>query len=451
MQSPKLIKPVLNRDYPTISYGNGVFLYDTNGKKYLDGSSGAVTANIGHGNPEIVKVMTEQAQKISFVYRSQFTSEPAEELAEKMSQISQGDLNSTFFVNSGSEATETAMKIAIQYWQERGVKGKNKILSRWMSYHGITIGALSMSGHPARRSRFVPLLEDYPTVSPPYCYRCPFHSTYPDCQLMCALELEKAIKRVGQEHIAAFIAEPIIGAAGAAVVPPSNYYKTIKEICNRYNILFIADEVMTGFGRTGKMFAMEHWHVQPDIVAIGKGMGAGYTPIAATLVSDTVMEPILHGSKQIMSGHTFSANPLSAAVSLAVINYIEKNQLIFKSEKMGNYLFKKLKKLQNKYSIIGDVRGKGLLIGVEFVTDVINKLPFHKEVDLTNHIIGKAFSNGLIVYPASSGVEGIEGDAILIAPPLTITSEEVEELISLFERTILDVQNELQVNGIFPA
>jgi adenosylmethionine-8-amino-7-oxononanoate aminotransferase len=445
-----LIKPILDQDYPVISHGQGVYLYDTDGKRYLDGSSGAVTATIGHNVKEIIDVMTEQAKKISFVYRSQFTNEPAELLAEKLSFISPGDLQWSFFVNSGSEATETAMKIAIQHWQEKKIKGKNKILSRWMSYHGITLGALSMSGHITRRARFVPLLHDYPNVSPPYCYRCPFHSSYPSCALMCAHELEKVIHRIGAEHIAAFIAEPVVGAALGALVPPEGYYQTIKEICHKNDILFIADEVMTGIGRTGKMFAMEHWDVEPDILVLGKGLGAGYTPIAACLASNKVMEPILNGSKLVMSGHTYSANPQSAAVALAVINYIEKNKLVKSAQLKGQYLLKKLKQLQQKSPIIGDVRGKGLLVGMEFVSDLKSKLPFKKEWNVSQCVIQTAQNNGLIVYPATAGNER-EGDAILIAPPLTIQTNEIDELVDLLEKTISDVQRELQRKGIISA
>ncbi|MES9682291.1 aspartate aminotransferase family protein [Gottfriedia acidiceleris] len=431
MERDYLIKPLLGQHYPMISHGKGVYLFDKDGNRYIDGSSGAITVGIGHGVEEIIDVMTEQAKQVSFVYRSQFTSEPAEKLAKKLSDITQGDLNWTFFVNSGTEATETAMKLAIQHYQEKGMKGKNKILSRWMSYHGITIGALSMSGHPLRRQRFVPILEDYPSVSPPYCYRCPFNLEHPSCDLACASELETAIDRIGPEHIAAFIAEPIIGAAGGAIVPSKGYYQRIKAICEKYDILLIADEVMTGLGRTGKMFAMEHWGVQPDIVTLGKGLTSGYTPMAATIASDRVIEPIMQGSKLVMSGHTFSANPLSAAVSLAVIEYVEKHNLVQAAEEKGNYLMNKLQGLKEKFPFIGDVRGKGLLIGIEFISGI-----------KSSSFIQKVMSKGLLLYPSVAGKNGKEDSAFMIAPPLTITYEELDELLQILTVSLKELEME---------
>lgn len=442
-----LIKPQLNKEYKEVVYGYGIYLFDEDGKRYMDGSSGAVSASIGHGIKEVVEAMDDQAKKVSFVYRSQFTTEPSEQLARKISEWTPGDVNWSFFVNSGSEANETALKIAIQYWQEKGQPNKKKFISRWMSYHGITIGALSMSGHIKRRERFVDLLEDYPTISPPYCYRCPFKKKYPDCELACANELEQAINRMGPEHIAAFIAEPIVGAAGGAIVPPPGYYERIKQICDQYNILFIVDEVMTGIGRTGKKMAINHWNVVPDLITLGKGLSGGYTPIAATVVSDRIMEPIHKGSGSIMSGHTFSANPQSTATALAVMNYMEKHNLVKDTREKGRFLLNECKQLASKYSIVGNVRGKGLLIGLEFVSDFFQKIPFQKEIDVTSMVVDKAQQKGLLVYPASAGEDGDGGDAILIAPPLIITQEEMRQLMTILEETIREVQFDLQLDG----
>jgi adenosylmethionine-8-amino-7-oxononanoate aminotransferase len=430
-----LIKPMLDEEYPMIDYGKGVYLFAKDGKRYLDAASGAVTANIGHGVTEIIEAMNEQAKKVSFVYRSQFTSEAAEKLAEKIAQMTPGDLNWSFFVNSGSEATETAMKMAIQYWQEKGVQTKTKVLSRWVSYHGITLGALSMSGHPLRRARFVPLLEDLPVIHPPYCYRCPYQLQAPSCSYLCAQELETAINRIGADKVAAFIAEPVIGAAGGAIAPPNDYFKTIKKICDKHDILFIADEVMTGSGRTGTMLACEHWDVTPDIVALGKGMGAGYAPIAAAVASDKVMEPIMKGSKAVMSGHTLSANPQSCAVALAVLEYIEKNEIMKKVKGKSVYLGHLLDKLKSQFSFIGDVRGKGLLFGIEFVKDSRLKTSFSRSANVTQKIVAIAKEKGLLVYPANAGIDGVNGDAIIISPPLTISKREMEELALLLKET----------------
>ncbi|ART76711.1 aspartate aminotransferase family protein [Sutcliffiella horikoshii] len=443
MDQSYLIKPLLDKEYPVISHGNGVYLYDVTGKKYLDGSSGAVTASIGHHVQAVIDAMADQASKVSFVYRSQFSSVPAEKLATKLSSITPGDINWSFFVNSGTEAVETAMKISIQYWQEVGKTDKNQIISRWKSYHGITIGALSLSGHADRRKRFEPLLEKSPVVEPPYCYRCPFNLEYPSCGLKCAEDLERAILEIGNENIAAFVAEPVIGAAAGAICPPEGYYQKISEICKKHDILFIADEVMTGIGRTGKMFAMEHWHVTPDIICIGKGMSAGYTPIAATLVSERIVESILKGSKVIMSGHTYSANPQSAAVALAVIEYIESQNLVSNGEQLGDYLLQKLSQLKQTYSFIGDVRGKGLLLGLEIVADHATKYPYSQEKAVTPRLVELAQKNGLLIYPASAGIEGIGGDAVIIAPPLSINQQEMDELITILELTLNELQAEL--------
>jgi len=448
VKASSLIKPMLLHTYTMIDRGEGVFLYDEDGKQYLDASSGAITANIGHGVDEIKQAILNQLDKVAFVYRSQFTNEPAEQLANKIDEMTSQGLKYSFFVNSGSEATETALKIAVQYWQEMGEPRKTRIISRWMSYHGITLGALSMSGHPARRDRFVSLLESFPSISPPYCYRCPFNKSYPSCNLMCAEELQSMIRKIGKENIAAFICEPVIGAAGGAIPSPDGYLQRIKQICEQNDILFISDEVMTGIGRTGAMLACEHGDIEPDIVALGKGMSGGYTPIAATLVSEKVMEPIIKGSGSIMSGHTFSANPLSCAAALAVISYIEKNNIVQHVEQKGIMLQMELVKLQMKYSFIGDVRGKGLLLGLEFVQNRMTKQPFDRDIELCNTIIQMAHNNGLLLYPAQAGIDGIIGDALLIAPPLTITFSEIHELIGRLDKTMQACSEYLHEKGV---
>ncbi|WP_062356619.1 aspartate aminotransferase family protein [Bacillus kwashiorkori] len=438
MDKSYVIKPILDETYPLISHGNGVYVYDSSGNQYLDGCSGAVTANIGHGLDEIIDQIAEQGKKIAFVYRSQFANEPAELLAKKLIDEVGNDYSGVFFVNSGSEATETAVKIALQYWQELGKPSKTKLISRWISYHGITNGALALSGHPIRRKKFLPQLVEVDFIEPPYCYRCPFQLTYPNCMLKCATQLETAIKRIGSENIAAFIAEPIIGAAGGAITPPDEYYEIIAKICEENEILFIADEVMTGCGRTGSMLAITNWRVQPHIITLGKGLSAGYSPLAAVILHKQIMEAIESGSKLIMSGHTFSGNPLSTAAGLAVMNYLKKNNVIAKVKEKGEFLQAEIQNLQEKYSFIGEVRGKGLLIGIEFVENQLVKTPFSRQLTVTEQIIKLARRNGLLVYPAQAGLDGINGDAILIAPPLTITHEEMLDLVGRLNNTFHD-------------
>ncbi|WP_100372865.1 aspartate aminotransferase family protein [Bacillus sp. FJAT-45037] len=444
MKRSYVIKPLLDEFYPTIASGKGIYLYDTEGNVYLDASSGAVTASIGHGVKEVIEAMNQQAQHVSFVYRSQFTSEAAEKLAEKLNNwVGASEPYYSFFVNSGSEATETAIKIAIQHYQEQGRYQKTKILSRWTSYHGITLGALSLSGHKKRRERFASMLQKNTVVPPPACYRCPFGEAYPACHLKCANELEAAIERIGSEQIAAFIVEPIIGAAGAAIVPPRGYYEKIKEICLRHDLLLIADEVMTGIGRTGKPLGMDHWNVKPDILALGKGLSAGYTPLAATLCSETVLDPIRKGSNFIMSGHTFSANPQSAATAIAVLEYVEEHDLVRKAEENGRYLKAEIKKLFNQFTMIGDVRGIGMMVGIEFVRNRSSKEPFSASLALTNRIVKQAQQNGLLIYPAQSAKASGEGDAVMIAPPLNTTKVEIDQIIALFTKTLKEIESDM--------
>lgn len=438
-----VIKPDLLKEYPIVSYGKGIYLYDIDGKCYIDGCSGALAANIGHGNISIAKAMKAQASKVAFTYRAQFANEPSEELARLLAYYAPGDLNWTFFVNSGSEATETAMKIAIQYWQEKGYLTKNRILSRWMSYHGITLGALSLSGHKARRKPYVQILHDYPVAMPPYCYRCPLGQHHPECNLLCASELERAVQLIGSENIAGFIFEPVIGASGGAIVPPEGYYEKIVEICNRQNILLIADEVMTGFGRTGKMFAVEYWGIEPDIMVIGKGLSGGYAPIAAAMVSDRIVRTIANGTGSIMSGHTYSANPLCSAVAYAVINYMLSNQVIDKVGKTAKHMEKKLYELANKYPMVGNIRGLGLMWGLELVRNVITKEPFDNSLGISGMVINQAMKNGLLIYNASGGFLDSAGAAFMVAPPLVIRKKEIDLLINLLNLTLSQVEEQL--------
>lgn len=311
--SSALLKQTVDAHYPMVARGEGVWLYDTEGKAYLDGASGAMTANIGHGVPDIAAAIGEQLGKIAFTYRSQFTNAPAEALARRLVDLSPPGLTQAFFVNSGSEAAEHSMRVALHVWRERAQPQKTKILGRLRSYHGMTMGALSMSGHDARRKDYGPLLHAFSVVPPAYCYRCPWGKVPQSCQLECAEAWEAAITAEGAENIAAIIAEPIVGSAGGALMPREGYFRRLREICDKYDVLLILDEVITGMGRTGEWFAAQRNDVVPDILMIGKGLSAGYTPMAAVLLRESLVESMRQGSGQAPFGHTFSGNPLSAA------------------------------------------------------------------------------------------------------------------------------------------
>lgn len=424
-------------DYLRIIRGEGVFLYDEAGKEYLDAISGVGVANIGHGVEEIVEIIREQSSRLSFCY--DVDNEPRRELSKKLQQWSPKGMGETksLYCSSGSEANESALKLAYQYHFERGDPTKHKIISRWQSYHGNTIGSLSMSGRTQWRKMFNPYLLDFPHIHPPYCYRCPYSRSYPHCEIDCALELERLIQQEGQENIAAFIAEPVIGTSMSAVVPPPEYYKIIRSICEEYNVLLIVDEVMSGIGRTGKNFGIEHWNTTPDIITTAKGLSGGYSPLAVTILGEKIWRVIEEGSKSVVHSYTYGGNPLSCAVGTAVLNYIEKNQLIKRAEKMGEALIDSFNKELGHQSYIGQIRGKGLFIGVEIVADKESKEPFPPEKNLTKKIVEEAKQNGLLVIGGVKGlVNGVKGDHIELIPPYIIDEEHIKFITEILRSSI---------------
>ncbi|MBL0389287.1 aspartate aminotransferase family protein [Tumebacillus sp. ITR2] len=443
VQTSMLIKPNLNAQYPVVDYGQGVYLYDQQGTQYLDGCSGAIVANLGHGLKQIADAAYEQALKVSFTYRTQFTSPAAETLAQRLVEKSPG-MDWVFFVNSGSEATEVALRLAWQYWQERGKPEKRKVLSRRVSYHGMTLGALGVSGHYGRRHRYNWLLHEEPAVAEAYCYRCPFALEPESCGLKCADDLERKIRQAGADQVAAFIAEPIVGASGAALTPPAGYFEKIREICDRYDVLLIADEVMTGLGRTGEWFGMDHWNVKPDLIAVGKGMSAGYSPIAAIMASERVMETIRAGSGVGVFGHTYSGNPQSCAISLAVLDYVEENGLVEQVRETGQRMEAMLRQLASVHGIVGDVRGKGLLFGMELVADRAKKSCFDSKLQVANRLVSTAMQNGLVIYPSQGMVDLYAGDAILVAPPFVINEQELQEMTERLDKSLKQVAQGLE-------
>ena len=335
------------------------------------------------------------------------------------------------------------MKMARKYHIETGNPKKYKVISRWQAWHGNTIGALSMSGRTPWREDYVPYLLDFPHIPPPYCYRCPYGKAYPECHLVCADELERVIRQEGSEYISAFIAEPILGTSAAGVMPPPDYYPTIRGICDRHNILMIIDEVVTGFGRTGVNFGIDHWGVIPDIMATGKGLSSGYTPIAATIAHDNIYDAIYKKSTAFVHGHTYGGNPLSCAVGLAVQNYIEKHELVSQCARMGALMLEQLMSLQ-ELPFVAEVRGKGLLIGIEFVADKEKRTPFDPSKGLTSMVVNRAFEKGVLVMPGAPGlVDGVAGDHIAISPPFTVTESEVLEIVDVLKETVEEVSMRL--------
>jgi adenosylmethionine-8-amino-7-oxononanoate aminotransferase len=439
----------LRKIYPKIVKGKGICLYDEKGKKYIDGSSGALVVNIGHGVEEVISAMTAQANKVCFVSRLQFTSDVQIKLASKIASLAPDGLSMVSFASGGSEANEVALKMARQFHIETGNCSKFKVISRWQSYHGNTVGSLSMTGHPKWRKNFTPYILNFPHISPPYCYRCPFGKNYPNCDIDCAGELERVIKQEGSETISAFISEPIVGDSGGAIIPPPEYFKIIRSTCDRYNVIMISDEVITGLGRTGKNFGINHWDVVPDIITMGKGISSGYTPLSGIIVHQNIYDLFMRSIKEnspsmdaFLYGATFSGNPLSCSVGLAVLEYIEKNNLVKRSENMGLYLLQKLNRLK-QIETVGDIRGKGLLVGIEFVSDKGKRTPFEREKHFSKKIGDAAFEMGLICYPGYGGIDGTLGDHIIIAPPLIINESEIDEIVSILEKALVKTNNQL--------
>lgn len=436
----------LAKDYVMVDKAEGIYLFDKKGNKIIDGAAGAAVVCLGHGNERIINALNEQARKIAYTHMSTFSNEPMLRLSAEMIKLLPRRLSRVYFASGGSEAVETSLKLARQYHVENGNNQKYKVISRTTSYHGATIGALSMTGHYPRRKLFLPFLAQFPRISTPYCWRCPFSKTPETCEFECAHDLERAIISEDPENISAFIAEPVIGASAPAVRPPKGYYKIIQRICHKYDILFIADEVMTGYGRTGKFFAMEHYEVFPDMIALSKGISSGYTPLGA-LVIDQKIYDVISGApgSAFVHGHTFAGNPLSAAVGLEVLRIIQEENLVDRVAKMGEYFLNGLNSLK-RHTIVGDVRCIGLLAGIEFVHDRKARKPYPAEYNVGARLQEICLKNGLYVYPGrvSSIVDG--GDHILLAPPFIIEEEELDEIVNILDKSIAQIQYELLVH-----
>jgi adenosylmethionine-8-amino-7-oxononanoate aminotransferase len=411
--------------------GEGCYLYDAEGRRYLDGAAGFVVSNLGHGNAEVAEALAAQARTLALAPFSVFVSEPALRLAARLARYTPGDLDHVVFTSGGSEAVEVAIKLARQYWVEVGRPTKWKVIGRWQSYHGNTLGALSVGGNRPRRRPYLPLLLDLPKIPPCYPYRCPPDVPPAEWGPRGADALEAAILAAGPDSVAAFIAEPVVGATLGAAPAPPGYFERIRAICDRYDVLFIADEVMTGFGRTGRRFGIEHWGVLPDLMAVAKGITAGYAPLGAAICSRRIYEAFQppRGSGHFVNLFTYGANPLCCAVGDVVLRLTEEWDLAGRAARVGAYLRARLEPLA-AHPLVGDVRGLGLMLGLEFVQDKATKAPFPPELRLAARVAEAALARGLFVYPGSGTVDGERGDHLMVAPPLVITEAECDELVA---------------------
>ena len=436
------------KNYPEAVRGEGCFIFTSDNRKLLDASGGAAVVSIGHGVASVAEAMAKQARLLAHAHSSQFVTGVASEFARRLLALAPANFRESedgpgrvFLTSGGSESTETALKICRQYFLERGEPERTQFVSRKQSYHGATLGALALSGNVKRRTPFLPLLQDWPHIVPCYCYRCPLDLRYPDCGVACADELSRAIETVGSEKIAAFFVEPVSGAALGAAVPPAEYLPRTAEICKRHGILLVADEVMTGMGRTGKNFAVEHWGVEPDIILVGKGIGSGYAPLGAVMVTGRVASAFEKGSGSLLHGFTYNAHPVCAAAGLAVLDYAAERDLFTGVAAKGKELRGALDSLAAS-PIVGDIRGIGLLLGIEFVRDKVTREPFPASANISSRVYDAAFRRGVLTYPIQGCADGARGDHILIAPPYIISSKEIQLLASVLHDAINEVHHE---------
>ncbi len=427
---------------PLGTAGDGVYLEDATGKRYFDGSGGAAVSCLGHSDPDVIAAIKSQLDSMAFAHTSFLTSGPAEELADLLIANAPAGLERVYFVSGGSEAVEAALKLARQYFVETGEPQRSKIIARRQSYHGNTLGALAVGGNAWRRAPFAPLLMDVSHVAPCYAYRDQLEGeTEADFGVRMADELEAEILRLGPDQVMAFVAEPVVGATLGAVPAVKGYFKRIREICDRYGVLLILDEVMCGMGRTGRLFACEHDGIQPDICTIAKGLGAGYQPIGATLCSGKIYDAIAQGSGFFQHGHTYVGHPTACAAGLAVVRKLTAGVVEGVTGK-GEMLQELLRDLLGEHPNVGDIRGRGLFVGLEFVQDRDSKACLDPALKFHAKLKKAAFDYGLICYPMGGTVDGVRGDHVLLAPPFISTpdhlGEVAEKLTAAIDAVVVD-------------
>ena len=426
---------------PELDRAEGIYMWDTSGKRYIDGSSGAMVSNIGHSNQTVLAAMRAQMDKSTFGYRLHFQTETSEALAVKISSLSPKGLDRVFFVSGGSEAVESALKMARQYTLTRGQAQRTKTISRYPSYHGATLGALAITGYAPMTAPFDPMMLAMPKIPAPRAYLDGLDADDPATGLYYANMLEAKILEEGPATVLAFIVEPIGGASTGALVPPVGYMRRIREICDEYGVLLIHDEVMTGGGRTGRFFGAEHWDVAPDIIALSKGFGAGYLPLGAMIARDDMVEAVLD-SGGFIHGFTYAGNPLACAAGLAVLNEIEQSDLLANAASMGVALASRLRSLMQRFPIIGDVRGKGLLLAFELMADSVTKEPLPVDFNAHSRLVDIAYDNGLIIYSRRTR-GGISGDHFLVCPPMIVTEPQLDEIAQILQRSMEQLMAEM--------
>jgi len=427
----------LNQDYPTAVQGDGPYIVDREGRRYLDASGGAAVSCLGHSDETVSQAIKDQVSQLAYAHTSFFTSEPMEQLADFLIERAPKGLESVYFVSGGSEAVEAALKLARQYFVEIGQPQRKHLIARRQSYHGNTLGALATGGNAWRRQQFEPLLINVSHVSPCYAYRDQQPDETPEAMgVRLAAELEEEILRLGAENVMAFVAEPVVGATLGAVTAVPGYFTRIREVCDRYGVLLILDEVMCGMGRTGSLFAAEQEGVTADLITIAKGLGAGYQPIGATLVSQRIRGAIANGSGFFQHGHTYIGHATACAAALAVQQTIEARDLLTRVNVLGEGLQSRLGERFGNHPHIGDIRGRGLFQGLELVADRDSKKPFDPSLKLHARLKKAAMAEGLMCYPMGGTLDGRQGDHILLAPPFILQESHLDEITDRLGRAI---------------
>jgi len=425
----------LTREYPRIVRGDGCYLYDDRGRRYLDGCGGAYVVNVGHGVSEIAEALACQAGRVAYVSGTTFTNDAVEELAAEIAQLSPGDLDTVYPLASGSEAVEAALKLARQYWVESGRPEKHKVLALGPSYHGNTLLALSASSRDQYKTYYREWLVQVARAPAPYAFRCDCGGVPPLCPACSGDAIEAAILREGPDTVAALIAEPVGGSSTGASVPAAEYWPRVREICNRYDVLLVADEILTGAGRTGTWSALEPYGVVPDIMVLGKGIGGGYAPLSAVVAPRRLVDVLARGSGVFLHAQTFSHHAMLCAAGVATIRYLRRHGLIERCAAMGRLLHQRLQELRSS-ACVGDVRGRGLLAGIEFVEDKSTRRPFPPSVRFAESFAATALDLGLIVWPNAGQLADGTGDLAMLAPPFVIDEQQIGEMVALFGRAV---------------